>query len=741
MKKLRVGVLMAGRSIEREVSFNSGRTVCDHLDRSLYEVIPIFQTILGKLYLLPWHFLHRGKISDFEDRLQDEARSIVWDELSELIDFAFIAMHGRYGEDGTLQGMLELLNIPYLGSKVFASALCMDKVAQRVFLQQAGIAVPRAVIISSALIEQGLSENLLVALMHKNGISFPCVVKPQAEGSSFGISIVHNQSDLISAICKACFVSQGIQQSVLIEEKIEGMEFSIIVLTDEKTGKPMPLVPTEIVLEDGKELYDYDQKYMPGRAIKYTPARCNKVLIEEIQKIAIQIVELFDIKTIARIDGFVTEDNRIVITDPNSSSGLAPSSFFFCQAAQYNMTHAQVINHLIKTELIQYRILPMTLDYSYSFATTRKKMRIAVLMGGDSHEREISLESGRNVVYKLSSLHYEIVPLFVTDTMQLFSLDARQLVLNSTKEIMHTLINQTPIGWSTLQELADFVFIGLHGGRGENGTVQAGLEMLGMPYNGSSILTSALCMDKFKTAQFLRSFGFSVPYNRLVTVCEWKQSLELIINQILRAFKFPIVIKPHDDGCSVMVYKVDDEYTLKEAIEQIFNAGKYSVLVEEFLQGMELTVGVIGNQYPQVLPPTAVRRSAAILSMEEKFLPGAGENLTPAPLSPSVITWIQEIIRSVYQTLNAHGYVRADCFYQTAEQSPTHSERLVILEVNTLPALTPATCFFHQAAEVGLQPVDIIEKIIMFGLELYQRRSAAVSSVYRQDDHRREQLY
>ena len=111
MNKLRVGVLMGGKSIEREVSFNSGRTVCDHLDTQRYEIIPIFQKKSGDLFILPWHFLYRGKTNDFEHRLDSEAKKIIWDDLKALVDFMYLAVHGRFAEDGTVQGFLEIATI------------------------------------------------------------------------------------------------------------------------------------------------------------------------------------------------------------------------------------------------------------------------------------------------------------------------------------------------------------------------------------------------------------------------------------------------------------------------------------------------------------------------------------------------------------------------------------------------------------------------------------------------------
>src|SRR5579871_2860686 len=108
MKKIRIGILMGGKSLEKEVSFNSGRTLGDHLDTTAYSAVPLFQAD-AQLYILPWHFLHRVKTTDFEHRLALEAQHIAWDDLKNHVDFIYIAQHGRYAEDGCLQGFLELL--------------------------------------------------------------------------------------------------------------------------------------------------------------------------------------------------------------------------------------------------------------------------------------------------------------------------------------------------------------------------------------------------------------------------------------------------------------------------------------------------------------------------------------------------------------------------------------------------------------------------------------------------------
>jgi UDP-N-acetylmuramate--alanine ligase len=352
------------------------------------------------------------------------------------------------------------------------------------------------------------------------------------------------------------------------------------------------------------------------------------------------------------------------------------------------------------------------------------KLRVAVLLGGNSNEKEISLESGRNVIYKLSPQKYEVLPLFVSSKLELFLINHALLVRNSTEEIENGLSSARKILWHELPSLADFVFIALHGGLGENGGVQGALEMLDMPYNGSSILTSALCMDKYKTTHYLRSCGFDVPQSLLVAKSDWYAQKQNICEQIITAFSLPLIIKPHDDGCSVMVQKAQTKEQIEVALDTIFANNKQHAMVEEFINGMELTVGVIGNNTARALPPSQAIANGTILSIEEKFLPGAGENQTPAPLPAETLKYVQTVMEKAYITLGCKGYVRIDCFYQSAEQSSTGKERVVIIEVNTLPGLTPATCIFHQAAEIGMRPMDFIDTIVQLGLEEHTKHTS-----------------
>ncbi|MCL4361728.1 ATP-grasp domain-containing protein [Candidatus Dependentiae bacterium] len=716
MNKLKVGVLMGGKSIEREVSFNSGRTVCDHLDTARYQVIPLFISV-NRLYILPLKFLYRGKISDFEYRLKSEAQEIKWDDLKEVVDFVYIAMHGRYAEDGTIQGFLEVLQIPYLGSKVLASAIGMDKIIQKEILNANEILVPKWITFYPHQIENSkFLESEIINELEKKGLAFPLVVKPHHEGSSLGVKIVENYDCLINAINIASNIDPLKKQPVIVEEKITGMEFTCIIITDYKTGKLIPLPPTEIVFEQGFNYYNYEQKYMPGRATKYTPARCSLKNTELIQKTCIDVMKLLDFTNLCRIDGFLTNEGQVYITDPNSFSGMAPSSFFFTQAAEIDMSHTKIINHLIETELESYGKQFDLIQNNIESFNNHKKTRIAVLFGGKSNEKEISLESGRNIFYKLSPYKYQAIPVFLDSNLNLYKIDQKLLVRNSTHEISVSLKPEMKISWQNLAEIADFVFIALHGGEGENGCIQGTLEILGIPYNGSSVLASALCMDKYKTNEYLKIKNFDVPKSQLVSKKEFESNSDLI-NQIILDFGFPLIVKPHDDGCSVLVSKATTQQDLNKSLKQIFDSNKNHALVEEFVKGMELTVGVIGNDIPKAMPPSRAVAQKEILSIEEKFLPGAGENQTPAPLPETAIKFVQNQIEQVYKSIGCKGYARIDCFYQNENESPTSKERLVILEINTLPGMTPATCIFHQAAEIGIQPMDFIDLMIKLGFE------------------------
>jgi D-alanine-D-alanine ligase len=238
-------------------------------------------------------------------------------------------------------------------------------------------------------------------------------------------------------------------------------------------------------------------------------------------------------------------------------------------------------------------------------------------------------------------------------------------------------------------------------------------------------------MDKYKTAQYLKAHGFEVPTQLYITAQEWHSHKATVLENIKATMHPPYIVKPHDDGCSIMIQKIKKLSAVSAAIDHIFKNQKNGVLIEEWISGMELTVGVIGNDNPQGLPPSHAIASGDILSLEEKFLPGTGENQTPAPLPANTILFVQRTMEQIYSAIGLKGYARIDCFYQTAEQSPTGKERIITLEINSLPALTPATCLFHQAAEINLKPMDFIDRIVELGFQAHTKQYTASAPLLR----------
>ena len=324
MEKLRIGVIFGGKGEEREVSLATGRYVFSLLDTQKYIGLPIFMDPKGQIWEIPEKLIIQNSTKDVISRLENEAIKIRFEDLKEKIDIIFIALLGKYGEDGCIQGVLELLKIPYTGSGILASALGMDKKYHRILLESAGFKIARGICFnkdawktqSSKLKSQILEE-----------IKLPCVFKPTREGSSLGVSVVKNEKNIEGAVNKAF----GYDSEVLVEEFLKGMEFTCVVWGNDN---PIALLPTEVVYTG--DFFDYESKYMPGKTQTITPARLPDKKIKEIQETAENVYKLVGIKGYGRVDGFVVK-GEIYITEPHTGTIMVPSSFVFQQASQYRI--------------------------------------------------------------------------------------------------------------------------------------------------------------------------------------------------------------------------------------------------------------------------------------------------------------------------------------------------------------------------------------------------------------------
>ncbi len=898
MSKIKIGILFGGRSKEREISFAGGRTVYDNLNKSLFEAIPLFVDSFGNFVLLNWNFVYKGTIRDFyppvefipssntdfqyyaenlgeltveqqDDLISKIGKKVELNKLSTLIDFAFLALHGPYGEDGRIQGVLEYLHIPYSGSGILPSAIGIDKSVQKKLMVNAGFNSPNYFTIDRNDWIKGHVKGIWEKA--KTEIGFPMVIKPANQGSSIGISIFnsdsealfmadiekafftkwidsliwkkfsnsekiefiktlsdiregigmplsintalsfkeqkgilkfYNQYELISYLNSNCDLTDGFvlealdgESTVIIESFIEGKEFSCIVLEDtDNHGKAIALPPTEI--RKGKELFDYRSKYLPGLSRKITPIDASD---KDVNSIRVECERLFSelcFDVYARIDGFLSKDGTVFLNDPNTTSGMMPSSFFFHQAAEIGLNPSQFLTYIIRTSLHKriknskgagiYEPLLSKLDVSLENEknATQTKIPVAVVLGGFSSERHISVESGRNIFEKLaSSEKYAPIPVFLSgsnDNHIMHKIPINALLKDNADDIKdkinnwkihpiiceiieecntitskycntQTLLEPKKITYADLAQEVKQVFIALHGRPGEDGAIQTELEKVGLSYNGSGKESSATTIDKYKTNEILLQNGFLVAKHCLITKQDWELNKESIKQKLQTEYAYPIIAKPVDDGCSSAVKKIKTYEEFEAFATLIFRDNeafdensatilhikdkeefpqKQVLLVEELISKngashfLEVTGGMLtkfnkNNEIEyEVFEASESLAVGDVLSLEEKFLAGQGQNITPARYS-RIESERQKISETVKQTLgraakvlNVVGYCRIDAFVRI--YNPDKVE-IIFIEVNSLPGMTPATCIYHQAAINGYKPYQFIDSILDFG--------------------------
>ncbi len=405
------------------------------------------------------------------------------------------------------------------------------------------------------------------------------------------------------------------------------------------------------------------------------------------------------------------------------------------------------------------------------------------MMGGYTTERHISVESGRNIYEKLaSSEKYEPFPVFVTGNDQSHSLyllpihvmlkdnadDIRDKVMHyhrpqimnsiamECSDILHKyskteLFEPREISYAELKKLADAVFIALHGRPGEDGTIQKELNKLKIPYNGSGVESSQITINKFETNALLRKKGFLVADHALVLEEEWKKNKDKVIKHI-EAIGYPLIAKPADDGCSSAVKKIKNREQLIAFADGAFRPSleinaelaerlglkpkeefpkKPHFLVEKFVEKeyahhfLEVTGGMLtkfkgGKMVFETFEPSESLAEGEILSLEEKFLAGQGQNITPAryaktpSANKAISKEVQQVLKAAAKALGVEGYCRIDAFVRVWKGK---KPEVIIIEINSLPGMTPATAIFHQCALNGYKPYEFIDALLEFGKE------------------------
>jgi len=338
MTKLRVAVLMGGRSSEREISLRSGAMVLRHLDRAKYEPLAFDTAVLHRLGArAPHGELPAPATADLTALAPLAPRAIEPDSRAPGVDVAFIALHGRGGEDGAIQGLLELLGVAYTGSGVLASALAMDKViSKRVFKAEGIPTAPwRDFRTDNCADAQAIAADILGSL------GLPAVVKPVSEGSTIGISVVRREEDLPRAVEEAA----RYDAHIMAEAFIPGIEITAAIL-GHRQPQVLPLV--EIVPQSG--FYDYEAKYTPGATEEIVPARIDDPTARRVREAALGAFEALGCRGVARVDMIVGAEGPVVL-EVNTIPGMTETSLVPRAAEAAGIAFPQLLDRMIELAL------------------------------------------------------------------------------------------------------------------------------------------------------------------------------------------------------------------------------------------------------------------------------------------------------------------------------------------------------------------------------------------------------
>lgn len=364
-KKLRIGVIFGGRSGEHEVSIRSARAVIEAMDAAKYEVVPIAITKEGNWLapaaaaeLLPAATQRllssqtRSGVKEDVTIIGDPSRSgLVRLETDgkapEQLDVVFPVLHGTYGEDGTIQGLLEMAAVPFVGGGTLASACGMDKVIMKALFREAGLPICEYTwLLRSEYDDQ--PAKVLSRIMKE--IRFPAFVKPANLGSSVGVSKAVDRKSL----AKAIELAARYDRKIIVEEAVDGRELECAVMGNDQ---PQASLPGEYIVHDeAARFLDYTEKYSSTGHVEFVvPAKAPKAVVKKIQQMAVKAFQAIDGSGLSRVDFFLQKDGELLVNEINTLPGLTDVSGFPKMWAASGLPFPRVIDQLIDLALDRHR--------------------------------------------------------------------------------------------------------------------------------------------------------------------------------------------------------------------------------------------------------------------------------------------------------------------------------------------------------------------------------------------------
>lgn len=345
MKK-RVCVIFGGASSEYDISLMSASSVIGNLDKDLYEIINVGITKDGRWYRYyggveeiltnEWHLENCNPILINPSKKLESFIEIKNEQLIPLtIDVVFPVLHGKYGEDGSIQGLLEIIGIPYIGCGVASSAICMDKDYAHKLVDKEGIKVPK-----NLAIDRNLQEDEVLNFIKE--VHYPVYIKPANEGSSIGMTKAESENQLFMGIKEAF----RYDNKVVLEENIDGFEVGCAII-----GKEELIVGTVDELEVPDGFFDFEEKYSLVKSKIHVPARIDEDLKQRIVNTGKDIYRILGCSGLSRVDMFVDRDKNIFFNEVNTMPGFTTGSRFPNMLLHSHMSYIELLNELIEMEL------------------------------------------------------------------------------------------------------------------------------------------------------------------------------------------------------------------------------------------------------------------------------------------------------------------------------------------------------------------------------------------------------
>jgi D-alanine-D-alanine ligase len=349
VKKINVCVLFGGISSEHEVSLRSAESVLEHMDTEKYNIFPVGITKSGEWFLLGGEDYSQLPSDQWMENSNNRKVAIspvrgqgllIFEDdrvRCERIDVVFPVLHGENGEDGAMQGLLQIAGIPYVGPHVAESAVSMDKTLTKLVMDHAGI--PQA---DWRMVKNSELPNRCDAILAEleEAFSYPVFVKPAGTGSSVGVSKAKDRAELKKALEAAGVYGE----KILVEECINGKEIEVAVM-----GNRNPVASVCGEIDSGAEFYDYDAKYVTDSSVAYIPARIPEAVAEQVRELAVKAYTAAGCQGLSRVDFFVThEDERIILNEINTIPGFTSISMFPKLFVASGIPYPQLIDELLQ---------------------------------------------------------------------------------------------------------------------------------------------------------------------------------------------------------------------------------------------------------------------------------------------------------------------------------------------------------------------------------------------------------